>query len=147
MVYVWEFEFFKSGDYINAWPCPPMEGGTFGVDFDDAMDSAVDWLSGMVDAHLTDGVGLPERSLGHKPQHGGSIIAIAVSRELGDIPAMTAAEAARELGVSTARVAQLCKAGMLDSWRDGTRRMVSRASVKARREEAPKPGRPVAAAI
>lgn len=147
MVYVWEFEFFKSGDYINAWPCPPMEGGTFGVDFDDAMDSAVDWLSGMVDAHLTDGVELPARSLGHKPQHGGSIIAIAVSRELGDIPAMTAAEAARELGVSTARVAQLCKAGMLDSWRDGTRRMVSRASVEARMEEAPKPGRPVAATI
>lgn len=135
MVYVWEFEFFKSGDYINAWPCPPMEGGTFGDDFDDAMDSAVDWLSEMVDAHLTDGVELPPRSLGHKPRHGGNIIAIAVSRELGDIPAMTAADAARELGVSSARVSQLCKAGLLDSWSDGTRRMVSRASVEARKED------------
>ncbi len=142
MVYVWEFEFFKSGDYINARPCPPMEGGTFGDDFDDAMDSAVDWLSGMVDAHLTDGVELPPRSLGHKSRHGGNIIAIAVSRELGDIPAMTAADAARELGVSSARVSQLCKAGLLDSWRDGTRRMVSRASVEARKEDSRASSRP-----
>lgn len=147
MVYVWEFEFFKSGDYIDAWPCPPMEGGTFGTDFDDAMDSAVDWLEGMVDAHLTDGVELPERSLGHKPQHSGTIIAIAVSRELGDIPAMTAADAARELGVSSARIAQLCKAGLLDSWRDGTRRMVSRASVEARKGSPHEAGRPLAATI
>lgn len=143
MVYVWEFEFFKSDGCVNAWPCPPMEGGTFGEDFDDAMDSAVDWLSGMVDAHLTDGIELPDRSFGHKPQHGGSIIAIAVSRELGDIPAVTAADAARELGVSTARIAQLCKAGLLDSWRDGSRRMVSKASLEARKEATPKPGRPL----
>jgi len=147
MVYVWEFEFFESGGYVNAWPCPPMEGGTFGVDFDDAMDSAVDWLSGMVDAHLTDGLELPERSLGHEPRHGGTVIAVAVSRELGDIPAMTAADAARELGVSSARVAQLCKAGLLDSWRDGTRRMVSRASVEARKEDVPAAGRPLAVTI
>lgn len=142
MNYVWEFEFFKSGDCVCAVPCPPMEGGTFGGDLDDAMDSAVDWLYGMVDAHLTDGLPLPERSFGHKPENGGQVIAIAVSRSLEDIPAMTAADAARALGVSTARVAQLCNAGMLDSWRDGTKRMVSRASVEARLEDAPKPGRP-----
>ena len=47
-------------------------------------------------------------------------IAVAVSRELGDIPAMTASEAARALRVGTARVAQLIKAGSLDSWKDGT---------------------------
>ena len=72
---------------------------------------------------------------------------MAVSRELGDIPAMTAADAARELGVSSARVAQLCKAGLLDSWRDGTRRMVSRASVEARKEDVPSAGRPLAVTI
>lgn len=67
--------------------------------------------------------------------------------ELTDIPAMTAADAARALGVSTARVAQLVSAGLLDSWRDGTRRMVSRASVEARLEDAPKAGRPKAAMV
>lgn len=142
MNYVWEFEFFKSGDCVCAVPAPPMEGGTFGDDFDDAMDSAIDWLGGKVDAHLTDGTPLPEWSFGHKPQNGGQVIAVAVSRTLEDIPAMTAADAARVLGVSTARVAQLCRAGMLDSWKEGSRRMVSKVSVDARLADTPKPGRP-----
>ena len=85
---------------------------------------------------------LPEISFGHKPKHGGKIIAIAVSREIEDIPAITAAEAARELGISTARVAQLINAGLLDSWKDGTKRMVSKESVNARKEDNPKAGRP-----
>ena len=89
---------------------------------------------------------LPTMDFGHKPEHGGQIIAVAVSRELGDIPAMTASEAARALGVSTARVAQLINAGSLDSWKDGTKRMVSKASVDARIEYAPKSGRPKLAA-
>ena len=147
MVYVWEFEFFKSGDCICAWPCPPMEGATFGEDFDDAVDSAVDWLEGMVEAHLTDGLELPERRLGHRPENGGQIIAIAVDRSLADIPAMTAADAARALGVSSARVAQLCKAGLLTSWKDGTKRMVSSDSVKARLADVPAPGRPKAVVV
>ena len=73
------------------------------------------------------------------------VVALAVSRELSNIPAMTAADAARELGVSTARVTQLANAELLDSWKEGSRRMVSKASVKARLEDAPKAGRPKAA--
>lgn len=79
---------------------------------------------------------MPSMSFGHEPRHGGKVIAVAVSRELDDIPAMTAADAARELGVSRARVAQLCNTGLLESWRDGKKRMVSRASVEARKEYA-----------
>lgn len=75
-------------------------------------------------------------SFGHEARHGGRVIAVAVSRELGDIPAMTAADAARELGVTRARVAQLCKAGLLEFWRDGIRRMVTRDSIEARKEYA-----------
>ena len=37
---------------------------------------------------------LPQMGFGHEPAHGGKVVAGAVSRELGDIPAMTAAEAA-----------------------------------------------------
>ena len=55
---------------------------------------------------------------------------------------MTAADAARELGVSTARVSQLIGAGLLESWRDGTKRLVTRASVEARKAYGPRPGRP-----
>lgn len=147
MLYVWEFEFYGSGDYVCAVPAAPLEGGTFGDDLTDAVESAADWLGGMVEAHLTDGLALPEMRFGLKPEHGGQVIAVAVDRSLGDIPAMTAADAARALGVSTARVAQLCSAGLLDSWKDGSRRMVSRASVEARMEGSPAPGRPKAAAV
>lgn len=137
MVYVCEFEFWDSPEgNVIAEPLTFDAEGTFGSDMEDAVLSAADWLSGVVDDHLMDGAEMPPMSFGHEPTHGGMVIAVAVSRVLGDIPAMTAADAARELGVSRARVAQLCNAGLLDSWRDGTRRMVSRDSVEARKEYA-----------
>lgn len=142
MVYVWEFEFVESGGFVDAFPFPPLEGATFGGDLNDAVESAADWLKEFVNDALMNGKALPETRVGHTPVHGGRVIAVAVSRELGDIPAMTAADAARELGVSDARIAQLVKAGLLDSWKDGTRRMVSRESVEARKERSPKAGRP-----
>ena len=143
MLYIWEFEFFESNGYVDAFPCEPLDGGTFGDDLEDAVESAADWLACMVDEHLMGNCELPPMEFGHEPEHGGRIIAVAVERSLDEIPAMTAADAARELGVSTARVSQLIKAGLLDSWRDGTKRMVSRASVEARKKSDPKPGRPV----
>ena len=142
MVYVWEFEFVESGGFVDAFPFPPLEGATFGGDLNDAVESAADWLKEFVDDALMNGKALPETRVGHTPVHGGRVIAVAVSRELGDTPNMTTADAARELGVSDARIAQLVKAGLLDSWKDGTRRMVSRESVEARKERSPKAGRP-----
>lgn len=142
MIYVWEFEFFEYKDHIDAFPCSPMEGATFGDDLEDAVESAADWLCCMVDDALMNNKELPPMDFGHEPEHGGKIIAVAVSRELSDIPAMTAADAARELGVTPARISQLIDAGMLDSWKDGTKRMVSRDSVEARKLDAPQPGRP-----
>ena len=143
-VYIWEFEFFEEDGGVCALPCGDLGyGATCGEDLNEAVEYAADFLTMVVDDHLMKGEELPPTSFGHGPEHGGRIIAIAVSRELGDIPAMTAADAARHLGVSTARVAQLINAGLLESWKDGTKRMVSRASVEARKEESPKPGRPV----
>lgn len=142
MVYVWEFEFFDANGYVDALPCAPFDGGTFGDTLSDAVESAADWLGCMVDEYLMGNCDLPPMEFGHRPEHGGHIIAVAVERKLEDVPAMTAADAARELGISTARVAQLVKAGLLDSWKDGSKRMVSRASVEARKECGAKPGRP-----
>lgn len=147
MLYICEFEFYDSGGSVIAEPLTFNGEGTFGDDLDDAVESAADWLSMVIDDHLERGAEMPPMSFGHKPSHCGRVIAVAVSRDLSDIPAMTAADAARELGVSTARVAQLVKAGLLDSWRDGTKRMVSRDSVLARKADAPKPGRPREAAL
>ena len=148
MIYVWEFEFFDSGGMVDAVPCGSLGGGgTFGSDLNDPIASAADFLACMVDDHLMGGVDLPAPDFGHEPQNGGKIIAVAVSRELGDVPAITAADAARMLGVSSARVSQLIGAGLLESWRDGTKRMVSKASVEARLADSPKAGRPKEAPV
>ena len=143
MVYVWEFEFFNSDGIVDAVPCGSLGGGgTFGSDLNDAVESAADFLACMVDDHLMGGIELPTPDFGHEPQHGGKIIAVAVSHELADIPAITAADAARMLGVSSARISQLINAGLLDFWKDSTKRMVSKASIEARLADEPKAGRP-----
>lgn len=143
MVYVWEFEFFESDGCVCAFPCGDFGyGATFGDDLEDAVEMAVDFLSMAVDDHLMNGTELPPMEFGHEPEHGGRIIAVAVERSLDDIPAVTSAEAARMLGVTNARVSQLVKVGLLDSWKVGGTRMVSKASVEARKEYDPKPGRP-----
>ena len=143
MVYIWEFEFFEEDGAYCAIPCGDFGyGGTCGGDLVEAVEYAADFLKASVEDMLIKGVDLPPMEFGHEPEHGGRIIAIAVDTSLDAIPSMTASDAARALGVSTARVAQLIKAGMLESWRDGTRRMVSRASVEARLADHPAPGRP-----
>lgn len=136
MVYVCEFEFWESASgNVIAEPLTFDAEGTFGEDLTDAVESAADWLAMEVDDRLMSGGEMPPMSFGHPARHGGRVIAVAVSRDLSEIPAMTAADAARELGVSRARVAQLCKSGKLESWRDGSRRMVSRSSVESRLED------------
>lgn len=71
-----------------------------------------------------------------------AVVTLAVSVELSDVPAVTAAEAAEMLGVSTARVAQLCRDGSLNSWRVGSTRMVSCDSIECRLAARPGAGRP-----
>jgi len=61
---------------------------------------------------------------------------------LSDVPSVTAAEAARLLGVSTARVSQMCSAGILASWKVGATRMVALESIEARLAGVVRPGRP-----
>lgn len=147
MVYIWEFEFFEEDGGFCAIPCGDFGyGATCGDDLEEAVEYAADFLKMAVEDHLIHGKALPAIDFGHEPEHGGRIIAVAVECGLDDVPAMTAAEAARELGVSTARVAQLVRAGLLESWKDGSNRMVSVASVEARKAESPGPGRPVSAA-
>lgn len=71
-----------------------------------------------------------------------TVVTLAMSVGLSDIPAVTAAEAAEMLGVSTARVAQLYRDGSLNSWRDDATRMISRDSIECRLAAKPAVGRP-----
>jgi excisionase family DNA binding protein len=75
---------------------------------------------------------VPKLPLGNEPTRGGTVVTVAVEASLAAVPAVTAHEAAGLLGVSSARVNQLAKAGHLESWKDGHTRMVSIASIQAR---------------
>ena len=141
MFYIREFEFYESDGYVCAVPFG-LGGGTFGDDLDDAVDSAADYLREAVDGMLIAGAEVPEPTFGNEPEHGGKVIAIAVDCDLDKVDSMTAADAARALGVSRARVAQMCESGMLQSWKDGGKRLVTRDSVEARLAEQPQAGRP-----
>ena len=141
MIYVNEFEFYEEDGYTLAVPFG-LEGATFGDGLEDAVLSASDWLYETVSNMLVRGVDVSVGSFGNAPQHGGTVIAVSVNCDLSRVDAVTAAEAARMLGVSSARISQMCEAGTLTSWRDGTRRMIVRDSVNARLEDRPRAGRP-----
>ena len=141
MIYIREFEFYESDGCMLACPCD-MEGGTFGDSLEDAVQSAADWLRETITDSLVRDEAASGGKLGHAPRFGGRVIAVAVDCDLSRVDAVTAADAARMLGVSTARIAQMCESGRLTSWKQGTRRMVMRSSVEARMAEAPKAGRP-----
>ena len=115
-----------------------MEGGTF----DEAVAMVADWLRMQTLDALLHGHGLPGGGTGHDPREGRRVVAVAVDASLSDAPAVTAAQAAGVLGVSTARVAQMCASGQLASWKVGGTRMVAVESIEERLASSPRPGRP-----
>lgn len=141
MVYIREFEIYEAEGYYLSDPCD-MPGGTFGDSFADAIESAVDWLRDTVMDDLAHGRETVGGVLGNGPRHDGRIVVIAVECDLRYADAVSAAEAARILGVSSARVSQMCEKGLLVSFKSGSSRLVMRDSIKARLEEKPRPGRP-----
>ena len=140
-VFICDFELVDKGERVVVYPVG-LGGATEGMDFSDAVRMAADWLRETALDFLMLGDDWPEPPIGTDPKRGGRMVTVAVDASLDQVPSVTAAEAARMLGVSTARVAQLCKSGVLESWRVGGTRMVSRDSIDARLEEERKAGRP-----
>lgn len=141
MIYIREFEIYEDEGFFVADPLD-MDGGTFGDTFEDAVESASDWLRETAVDSMARGKRVQGGRLGGTPSHGGRVVAVSVDCDLSRVDAVTAADAARMLGVSSARVAQMCDSGRLASWKEGSRRMVMRRSVEARMAEKPGPGRP-----
>lgn len=140
-VFICDFELLERNERVVALPVG-LDGVTEGYNQNDAIRMSADWLRETALDYLMRGEAWPELPLGTNPTMGGRMITIAIETGLDEVPAMTAAEAAKELGISTARVAQLCKAELLTSWKVGRTRMVSVESVETRLAENSKPGRP-----
>ena len=146
MLHVYEFEVFEDEGIVLALPYD-MDGGTQGESFAEACEMAADWLKTEMEHRAMHGLSFPDATFGNDPRAGGRTIIVAVDAGKETVPRMTAAAAARELGVSPGRVSQMVKAGQLESFDDEGRTWISRYSVEARKAEAPKAGRPKKAAM
>ena len=141
MLHVYEFEVFEDEGWLLAFPYD-MEGGTQGADFKEVCEMAADWLKTEMEHRAMHGEPYPEATFGNEPRHGGRSIIVAVDAGKETVPRMTPSAAARELGVTPGRVSQMMSKGQLESFEDSGRTWVTRASVEARKADAPKPGRP-----
>ena len=141
MFYTYEFEVFKSDGLLVAVPYD-MDGGTQGEDWEDLGDMVADWLRGEINYRLMQGKELPPRTFGNKPRKGGTNIVVSVQAGLDTVERVTAADAARMLGVTPGRVSQMLSAGQLIGWRDGHSSYVTRDSLEARMMAGSKVGRP-----
>lgn len=141
----YEFEVTLDDGWYIAEPYD-LDGGTQAETFEELCENTADWLRTMVEHYAMRGIELPAPTFGNEPRHGGSNIVVAVQAGLETVDRVTAAEAARMLGVSPGRVSQMLASGKLDGWREGHSSYVTRASVEARMASRPAAGRPKMAA-
>lgn len=141
MLHVYEFEVFDSENMKLAFPYD-LEGGTQGVDFNEVCEMAADWLQLTMEHMAMNDIPFPKATFGNQPRHGGQNIVVAVNAGKESVPKITAAEAARRLGVTRGRVSQMIKSGLLETFELNGRTWVTEYSVNARLSERPKAGRP-----
>ena len=142
MLHVYEFEVFEDEGWLLAFPYD-MEGGTQGASLKEVCEMAASWLKTELEHRAMRDLPYPEATFGNEPRHeGGKTVLIAVDAGKDTVPRMTAAAAARELGVTPGRVSQMVAKGLLETFEFEGRRWVSRYSVEARKAEQPRAGRP-----
>ncbi len=145
------------GKYLYQVVMTPEEEGGYSVDvpdlpgcyscgddFNDAAMMAADAAKTYVASLLAHGEEVPPATRRETPSGSNSIYVFFEADPswvvTGEV--ISAAEAARQLGVTSGRVSQMISKGVLDGYRDGRRTYVSVASVEARKAEAPRAGRP-----
>ena len=125
MQYTYEFEMWR-GEF--AWIAAPFDlvGITQGVDVEDVCESAADLLRELIQEYLMRGEQPPR----------------AVDACLEHVERMSAAEAAKVLGVSRSRITAMLDSGLLEGWREGRNTWVTVDSVAARKASPAPTGRP-----
>ena len=133
----------EEGGYDVAVPDLP---GCFtcGDDFAEAVGMAADAMKTYVAALLADGA-VPPDVEHHDCPEGCELVAVSFEADesyIVDGEVVSAAEAARMLGLSAGRITHMLDAGVLDGYRFGRRTYVTVASIEARKASEPKAGRP-----
>lgn len=141
MQYTYEFEMWR-GEF--GWIAEPfgLDGITQGDDVNDLCESAADLLREIVRDHIMRSKPLPPAIFDNEPTRGGVRLIVSVDAAMANVPRISAAEAARKLGVSRPRVTAMLASGLLDGWKEGRNTWITLASVEARKADGRKAGRP-----
>ncbi len=139
----------------------PEEGGGFsteipdlpgcysqGDDIKDAVEMAADAGKTYIAALMKDGESIPGATVREVPEGDREAWVFFETDEsyIVDGPVVSAAQAARDLGLSAGRVTHMLDAGLLEGYREGRRTWVTTASVEARKAAPVAAGRPRKAA-
>lgn len=144
-------------DYVYQVLMEPEEDGGFSVhvpdlpgcvtcgdDFLDGIRMAADAIKTFIASLLLDGMVIPEASE-HPCPDGWRSAWVSVEADESHIvqgPSVSAAEAARRLGVSRARVSCMLRTGILEGYRELRSTYVTLESIERRLASKPRPGRP-----
>lgn len=121
---------------------------TCGDDFRDAAAMAADAARTWVASALAHGQAVPDYAAADAPEGSRAVTVVfdADPSWVVEGPVVSAAQAARDLGVSAGRVTHMLDSGLLEGYRQGRRTWVTQASIDARRAAPVRAGRPCAAA-
>ena len=130
----------------QQWIAEPFgfPGITQGETMAEACESAADLVRETMLDMAMHGEEIPRPVLDAPLSHGGERLLVSVEASLDSVAKVSAAQAARMLGVSRPRITALLKNGRLDGWTEGRNTWVTLDSVQARLDEIVKPGRPKA---
>lgn len=146
------------GKYIYDAVLHPAEEGGYWVDVPDlpgcvsegdtiteAAAMIADAMKTYVAALLKEGKGVPLSSIGHACESKDTVLSIFFETDESYIVSgevVSAAQAARDLGVSPGRVTHMINAGLLDAYRSGRRTFVTKDSIAKRKANKRSAGRP-----
>lgn len=117
---------------------------TYGDTYEDAVYMAADAMKTYMASLLTDGE-QPPRYTRHDCPDGSESVNVFFETDQDyviDGETVSAAQAARDLGVSKGRITQMLNAGLLEGYREGRRTYISVNSVAERKKAMPRAGRP-----
>lgn len=117
---------------------------TCGDDYRDATFMVADAMKTRLAATMLHGDEVPPYRKENAPE-GCERVAVFVETDenyIVDGPVVSAAEAARKLGVSAGRITHMLDAGVLGGYRNGRRTYITETSIEARMSDTPKAGRP-----
>lgn len=145
MTYVYEATVTKEPDgYILTFRDFP-DIATDGDTIEEVCTHAVELLQLLIAGYLDDGVMVPHPTFSDHPD---VIISAEVTDEtIAETKCMSITEAAEYLGITQGRVSQLLDSGGLEQYNIGGRRMVTIASVNARKNGKASAGRPRKAVV